>query len=371
MQAKVDTRDFISAIKNVIWATNGKQVVGDQLKNAMKLSVSSNNSLTLTSFNFTVSIESVLDAEDCVDGEFCVNSKSLFDIVSKCASDYIFIFFENSTCTIKSGKAKFGLPAIGAEEFPQLPKTGEIKPINIDAIKLVESANKVLYAAAQDDKKPELHGVSVEIENGAINLVACDGFRLSNIKIDADSDKELKIIVPSETVSILSKIVKENNCDAQLFASNRFLMIKFENTILTSRLISGIYMDWRKAIPQQNSIDCVFEKNKIVKAIEMAQTVQSTTGKITGCLVFQIDKNVAKVSLKSQAGQFEDEIEFETNGALKMSIAFNPKYLLDAIRTVDSNEIDLMIIGSLSPCFVKNKEDDSVINMVLPVRIKE
>lgn len=371
MQATVDTKDFVSSLKKTMLAANSKQVMNNQLANAIKLSVSSNNCLTLTSYNFSVAIESSLDADNCEVGDFCVNAKSLFDVISKCISDFIYISFDCTVCTIKSGKAVFNLPAMSSDDFAPLPKVGEIKPITVDAIKLVESANKVLYAASQDNKKPELQGVSVEIQDGALNLVACDGYRLSNVRFEVDSDKELKIIVPSETVSILSKIVKDSDFDAQIFTSNKFIMVQVGDVTLTSRLISGIYMDWRKVIPQQIAIDCVFEKNKIVKAIEMAQAVQNTTGKITGYIVFGIDKNIANISLKSQIGQFEDQIEFETNGNLKMDIAFNPKYLLDAIRTVDQDKIKMSIIGSLSPCFIKGDGDDSVMNMVLPVRMKQ
>lgn len=369
MQATINTKDFISSLRKVMLASS-KQALNNELANAIKLSVSSNNCLILTSYNFSVAIESSLDANDCEEGDFCVNAKSIFDIISKCVSEFIHVSFNGTVCTIKSGKAVFNLPAMSSDNFALLPKVGDIKPITIDAVRFVESANKVLYAAAQDDKRPELQGVSVEIQNEELNLVACDAYRLANVKFGVESDRELKIIVPSGTVSILSKIVKDSNDDAQIFASNKFIMVKVGNATLTSRLVSGIYMDWRKAIPDQIAIDCVFEKNKIVRAIEMAQAVQSTTGKTTGCIVFEINKDIANISLKSQAGQFEDQIEFETNGNLKMKIAFNTKYLLDAIRTIDQDKVTMSIIGSLSPCFIKGDKDDSIMNMVLPVRIK-
>lgn len=371
MKAIVNTRDFVSELKKVMLAANAKQVTSTPLANAIKIDVLSNGRIKFTSYNFTVAIETVLECEQHEEGSVCVNSKSLFDVVSKCISDVISISTNGEICTVKSEKAVFSIPCMDSDSYSALPKVGDISPITVDVDALINAASKVLYAVALDEKRPALQGVNIEIQNGTIDFVACDGFRLANVKIQANSDQNTNIIVPAETVNILSKILMDNENDAQIFISRTFIIVKMENVSITSRLIAGPYMDWKKAIPNQRSIDCIFEKSKLVRAIDMAQTVQTKNGKITGSIVFKINGNVANVSLKSQAGQFEDEIEFETNGNLNMSIAFNPKYLLDAIRAVDSNEIDLMIIGSLSPCFVKNKGDDSVINMVLPVRIKE
>lgn len=370
MQATVDTKDFVLSLKKVMLAANSKQVMNNQLANAIKIDVLNNDKIKLTSYNFTVAIETVLVCNHSKEGSACVNVKSLFDVVSKCISDIISISTDGEICTVKSGKAVFNIPCMDSSSYSPLPNVGDIDPINVDVESLVDAASKVLYAVAIDEKRPVLQGVNVEIGNGIINFVACDGFRLSNVKIHTDSIQNANVIIPSETVSILSKIVTDNESNAQIFASRNFFVLKMEKTTLTSRLISGPYMDWEKAIPKQRTVDCVFEKQKLVRAIDMAQTVQNKTGKITGSIVFNIDHNIALVSLKSQSGQFEDEIEFETNGALKMSIAFNPKYLMDAIRAVDSDKVDLMIIGSLSPCIVKANNDDSSINMVLPVRMK-
>lgn len=371
MKAVIDTKDFLYELKKVMLAANAKQVHDTPIANAIKMDVAYDGTMTLTTYNFTVAIEAIVMPEEYEEGSSCVSAKALFDVISKCVSDTVEICADEESCRIKTGKAVFNLPAMNAESYAQLPKIGDIKPVTVDAVQLVEAANKVLYAAAQDDKRPEMHGVSVEIENNAINIVACDGYRLSNVKLEANSDREIKIIIPSETVSILSKIVRDTDSDAQLYASNKFIVVKMENTTITSRLIAGTYMDWRNVIPQQRAIHCVFDKSQIVRCIEMAQTVQGTSNKVTGIIIFQIENNVMNVSLTSQSGNFEDEIEFDTDGALNMSIAFNPRYLLDAIRTVGSDKVDIMIVGSLSPAFVKSKDDDSAMNMVLPVRIKQ
>lgn len=371
MEAVINTKDFLIALRKVMLASNTKQINNSQISNAIKIEIYNEGKMKITSYNFTVAIETSVILEKYKIGSICVNSKTLYDVVSKCANETISIVSDNKSCVIKSGKAVIRIPAIGVEEFPDIPSIDDIKPITVDAVELVEAANSVLYASAIDDKKPTLHGVCIEVENDSIELVACDGFRFSMVKIKADSDRKTKIIVPSETVSILSKIVKESNSNAKIFSSISFIVVNIGDTTVTSRLISGSYIDWKRTIPTHDFISCVFMKSKIIKTIEMAQTFQNFSKGIGDPIVFQINKNIANIYLKSQSGEFNDEVEFETNGELNLSIAFNPKYLIESIKSIESEKVNIKIAGALSPCLiVDGNNNDSIMNMLCPVRIR-
>lgn len=373
MKAVIDTKEFLAALRKVMLAANAKQVTTTQISNAIKIDVAYDGVMTLTAYNFTVAVETVVMPEEYDEGSVCVNAKTLIDIVSKCVNPIVTINADEQTCTVKNGKAVFSMQATSSDSFATLPQTGDIKPVKVDGNELVESSNSVLYAAATSDKKPALMGVSVEIGESSVDIVACDSYRLAKTTIEAESGRKISIIVPCETISILAKVLKEEEDKAtDVFASNSFIIVKTSTTKVTSRLISGAYLDWKKTIPTQSSVSCVFDKKELLHEIEMAQTFQTTSTKgVNAPIVFHIQGDTANVSLQTASGKFEDQIDFETNGALKLCIAFNPRFLEDAIKSVNSEDVELLIVGALSPCIVKKKNDDKAMSMVLPVRIKQ
>lgn len=373
MKSVIGTKEFLAALRKVMLAANAKQVTTTQISNAIKMDVAYDGVMTLTAYNFTASVETVVMPEEYDEGSVCVNAKTLIDIVSKCVNPLVTINADEQSCTVKNGKAVFSMQATSSDSFATLPQTGDIKPVKVDGNELVESANSVLYAAATSDKKPALMGVSVEIGESSVDFVACDAYRLAKTTIEAESGRKISIIVPCETISILAKVLKEEEDKAtDVFASNSFIIVKTSTTKVTSRLISGAYPDWKKTIPTQSSVSCVFEKKELLHEIEMAQTFQTTSTKgVNAPIVFDIEGDTANVSLQTASGKFEDQIEFETNGNLKLCIAFNPRFLEDAVRAVDSDEVELLIVGALSPCIVKKKNDDKAMSVVLPVCIKQ
>lgn len=373
MKAVIDTKEFMAALRKVMLAANAKQVTTTQISNAIKMDVAYDGVMTFTAYNFTVAVETVVMPEEYDEGSVCVNAKTLIDIISKCVNPLVTINADEQTCTVKNGKAVFSMQSTSSDSFATLPQTGDIKPVKVDGNELVESANSVLYAAATSDKKPALMGVSVEIGESSVDLVACDSYRLAKTTIEAESGRKISIIVPCETISILAKVLKdEEDNEAEVFASNSFIIVKTATTKVTSRLIAGTYLDWKNTIPKQKAISCVFDKKEILREIEMAQTLQTTSTKgVNAPIVFDIQGDTANVSLQTASGKFEDQIDFETNGCLKLGIAFNPRFLEDAIKSVNSDEVELLIIGALSPCIVKEKDNDKSMNMVLPVRIKQ
>lgn len=373
MRFIANTNDFVQALRKVMLASNSK-ISDIPALSCIKFEVGHDGLLKMTAYNMTVAIETIVRAEDYKEGSICIPSKILSDIVFKCNSDTVSISADEETykCEIKCGRAKFQSQGIDSETFPKLPDAGETKTVDADGDDLIDAASTALYAVATDERKPIMQGVCFQFKNGIVDVVGCDSYRLAHTALKANSDREFQITVPSETVSMFQRLFKDTDEQAKITYSRNFIVVKFGETKITSRLLSGQYFEWEKAIPHNASVYCEFDKKKLSDSINIAIACQANVKGAGAPIVFYLtpNSNEVKIGLKSNTGEFEDELDMETNGALNFKIAFNPKYLLDAMRHIDSEKIRFYIQGALSPVIVKAQDAQDDFHMVLPVRVK-
>lgn len=365
----IETKMFQENLNNVMLASNQKDASIPSIS-CIKFDVDDYNSVKMTAYNLTVAIEIIVKSEKSENGSVCINSKTLSDIIFKCNNDFIEISSdENDFCTIKSGKAKFQVSGLDSEQFPKLPLTGNVKNVSADSDDLIVSASDVIYAVAIDDRKPIMRGICLEFSNDIIDIVGCDGYRLARRMISSNSQNNFKVTVHSETIDILNKILGHTEEKISMSYSRNFIVFNFNNGKITSRLLSGEYLDWKNIIPNDFSIYFEFNKRELTKSIEMSLTVQNNTEINGSPLVFEFnpDTRFCKLSLKSVSGEFDDEVQIVTNGERKLKIAFNPKYVLEAIRHTSGDIVRFWVKESLSPAMVSNDKNFNDYNIILPV----
>ena len=200
-----------------------------------------------------------------------------------------------------------------------------------------------------------------------MNIVAVDGYRISFRKSEITSSKDASVIVPSKTLREITKILSSEEEDmALIYVTDKHILFDLGGNMIVSRLIEGEYIKYSQTFTDEFKTRIVINKSDMVAALERASLISRDARKIP----VKLDITKEKIVITSQAdmGTAYEEVYAEVTGdALK--IAFNPKYLIDALRAVDDEKVAVQFNSSLSPCIIKPEEGDSYKYLILPLRM--
>ena len=208
-------------------------------------------------------------------------------------------------------------------------------------------------------------GELFEINENQLRVVSLDGHRISIRRIELkDFYEKRKVIVPGKTLQEISKIINggtEDNVDIAF--TNNHIVFEFGNTTVVSRLIEGDYFRIDQMLSNDYETKVRINKKELFNCIDRATLMIKEGDKKP--IIIHISDEMMKLKIQSQIGSMNEEI-FITKEGKDLLIGFNPKFLLDALRVIDDEEVDLYFMNAKAPCFIKN-EDQSYIYLILPV----
>ena len=328
------------------------------------------NSVTLTGYDLEVGIITTIDAKVEEGGSIIINAKYLCDIVRNLPTDICSISAdERQTCKITSGDAEYNIMGISAAEYPELPTVTGGFPVVIDGEILKDMIKKTYFAAAENDTSKAVHsGVKFEIKEGAIRLVAVDGFRLAirNESFDYQGE-EKNFVVPKKTLNEVIKLIPDGEMKISLGIAKRHIMFEIANYIVVSRLLDGDFLDYKAAIPSKSTTDVKVNLRRLIEAVERVSLIIADRNKSPIRCIF--DNGLIRISSSTTLGMANDKLIAEINGE-KVEIGFNNKFLLDALKVCDSDEVVIKLNGPVQPMIIVPNEGDSFLFLVLPIRLK-
>lgn len=314
------------------------------------------------------------------DGEITVPAKTLVDLISGLGSSQVNLQTEGEILTISSGKFKASINGISAQEFPAIPLA---KDTGISFPKKVFLASSdILFAKAVDEGRPVLTGILTEVKGTKLDLVATDGFRLAHRQVQLARDGKqdqagaegFKSLIPGKTFEEILKIISESDVEEVKVAvseNQNQVVFNLDQSIVSSRLIEGQFPAWEKIIPKEIVSRVLIDKDVLLKAVKLAavfirseaNTVILTTGILT--------TGESGLTIKSQAkelGSQENEIEAEISGE-SLQIAYNTKFLLEAVSHIPTSQVMMEFSGSLSASLIKPIGEEGLEFIVMPVRL--
>ena len=202
-----------------------------------------------------------------------------------------------------------------------------------------------------------------------MECTATDSYRLAVKKVEL-SDKAVEktnIIIPTKNLNELVKLMNndEDNLEMHIFGNK--VVFKFNEITMMTRLISGTYPDTSKLIPEEFELIMNIIYDDFYSAIDRASLLTNESDKNT--IKFQSNKNEAIISSNiPEIGNVEEKVTVQKNNDNEIKIAFNSKFMMDAIRALESDEINLMFNGEIKPIILKNPESDDLIELILPIR---
>ena len=325
-----------------------------------------NDRLWLSATDLEVSVRASVEAEVIKEGGVTLNARRVFSIFRELATPEIEVETDDSEITIiRSGSSNFKVMGISEDEFPPLPKFDEGNSYTLEQGLLKSMLQKTSYAASTDETRQVLNGVLMSFREGKLIVVATDGRRLALVEqeVEFPSDAEMDLIVPSKTVSELLRTLGESGT-LKMIATEKQIAFDFGEMLVVSRLIEGTYPNFRQVIPAASEQRVPVEREALLAAVR--RTALMTTDQ-SRSVRLNFRKNQLEVITETpDVGEARETIPIKYS-ADDITVAFNPEFLMDPLRTLESDEIYMEITDELSPGVVK--ADVPFLYVLMPMRV--
>ena len=301
-------------------------------------------------------------------GKIALDAKIFSDIIRKLSSSDGEITIESDNrlnTTISSSNSVFQIQGRDGEEFSYLPYIEKDKSITLSQFTLKEVIRQTLFSISPNDSNKMMTGELFEVAGNELTVTSLDGHRISIRKITLKENYEAnKVIVPGKTLNEISKILSgDNETEVRIFFSQNHILFEFDETIVVSRLIEGEYFRISQMLSSDYETKLTVNKREFLDCIERATILIRENDKKP--LILNIVDNSMELKLNSSFGSMNAEISIHKTGK-DIMIGFNPKFLIDALRVIDDEEITLYMMNPKSPCFIKD-EEERYIYLILPV----
>ena len=325
--------------------------------------------LTLTGYDLEMGIVTTIEANVKEPGEIVLNAKLLSSMISRMPAGQISILSaDNGKTTIKSGVAEFEIQSMAATDFPDLPNTGAEETLTIPTGVLRDMIDRTLYAVSQDEKKPAHTGELFEIEPDKLTIVALDGYRLAIVERPVTAVKDIRIIVPSKTMTEVAHLLPNDDEEpVHVCANRRYVVFMAAGYTIMSRLIEGEFLNYHNVIPAGSRTRVTLDTKEFIETIERASLI--ITERLKNPLRITFTEGKVVVRCQTNLGRVVDEFNAQCEGD-EVEIGFNNRYLLDALRNARTEQVRMEISGPLSPVKVLPVDGSDFLYLVLPVRFK-
>ena len=325
--------------------------------------------IRLTANDMELGIETVVEGTIEERGKVALDAKIFSDIVRKLPNSIVTIDSDDKDLTvITCEKAKFDIPGKNAEEFAALPMIDKNDYISLSQFSLKEVIRQTIFSIAPNENNKLMTGELFEIRNGMLKVVSLDGHRIAirNLELK-NACPDRKVVVPGKTLSEISKILSgEMDDQVLIYFDYNYLLFEFGRTTVLSRLIDGEYFRIDQMLSSDYDTKVVLNRQAFISSIDRATLLVRESDKMP--VILDIRDEVMDLQINTVLGSMDEETAIAKTGK-DIVIGFNPKFLLDALRVIDDEEVTLYFINAKAPCFIKD-DAGNYIYLILPVNIR-
>ena len=324
------------------------------------------NEIKFTGNDMELGIETIVEGEIIEKGKIAIDAKLFSEIVRKLPDNDITLTTDsNNNALITCEKSKFNIAGKSGDDFSYLPAIIKDKMITLSQFQLKEVINQTIFSIAINDNNKMMTGELFEVNEGTLKVVGLDGHRIAirNIKLEGRSD-DVRVVIPGKTLQEISKIL---NADAESFVNiyftNNHVLFEFDQTHVVSRLIEGDYFKISQMLSNDYETKVSINKKEFLDSIYRANLLIREGDKKP--IIINILNGLLQVNVNSAIGALNEDIDIDKEGK-DIMIGFNPKFLMDALRVIDDENVTMYLVNHKSPCFIRDKEE-KYIYLILPV----
>ncbi len=361
-----DLLDGLNTVTRALAARPAKQILEGVLVDA------GSDGITLTCSDGSLSIECILTGDVKEPGRVVLPGKLFAELVRKLPGGTVTIKVnENHSASIRCMNSKSNLAGMNPMEYPEMAEVSAGTTVKIPQNKLREMISRVVFAIATDESRQILTGCLLEVNREEARMVALDGFRLAMQKVfqpfQLPAGQEcLKAVIPGRVLNELSKILLEEEEFCTLLIDKTRMQASFGNTRLSTVLLAGEYIDYRKILPPSFKTQAKADRVQVQNAIDRA-SLMAREGK-NNLIRMSFSKNTLTITSNAELGDVLEEMDASLQGD-PIEIAFNAKYISDVIRNINDGDLCMKFNSNVSPCVVCPQAGDQFLYLILPVRV--
>ena len=332
--------------------------------------------LTLTASDNDITIQAVIESNNEDDfkieneGSIIIQGKYILDIVRKLPDKYINIeVIDELKILIYSDNSEFNLNGISESEYPNISLEESKKKIDIDAGTLKSIVNQTAFASSNEESKPVLTGINFNIVGDILECNSTDSYRLARkiVKLNKVSEESYNIVIPSHNLSEFTKILGDDSEIVELHIFNNKILFKKSNLKFESRLINGTYPNTSNLLPEDSMLVVSTNLNDFYNVIDRVSIL--TSDKEKNIVTLETKDNMLILKSSSvEIGRVEEKMNITKNNDENIKISFSAKYMMEALKSFSTENVDLHFVGEIKPILIKSNEDESLTQLVLPIR---
>ena len=322
--------------------------------------------IKLTANDMELGIQTEIAGEIIDRGMIAIDAKIFSEIVRKLPDNEVSIETDDRLqTTIVCEKAKFDISGKPGNEFAYLPIIEKDDSIAISQFTLKEVIRQTIFSIADTESNKLMTGELFEIKDNVLRVASLDGHRISIRHIELkDHYDPFKVVVPGKTLQEIVKIISgEMDENVSIYVTSKHILFEFDNTRVVSRLLEGEYYKISQMLSSDYETKITINKKEFLNCIDRASLLIRESDKKP--IIIDIADHSLKLNINSFFGSMEEEILIQKEGR-DLLIGFNPKFLMDVLRVIDDEEINIYLVNPKAPCYIK--DDAGTYNyLILPV----
>lgn len=331
------------------------------------------NELCLTGSDSDVSIQKVIrkDSSDSVfeireTGSIVIEAKYILEIVRKIDADEITVEVVDGSLTKISGhSAEFNINGMKSSEYPSIDFSMPTKQFEIDADVLLKIITQTSFATSDKETRPVLTGVNFKCEGTTLECVATDSFRLAKKTVQIESTNSFNITVPAKSLGEVAKTIERDE-KVLICVSDKKAQFWIDNTVIQTRLIDGMYPETGRLIPTEFLYELTIDSRDVLNAIDRASFIKSE-----GISIVKLSASSNEILISSKSQEVGSSLEKLNPIKYKgnpLEISFSGRYVFDAVRVLNGSIVKIEFSGEMKPFIIRNVDDNSILQLILPVR---
>lgn len=334
-----------------------------------------NKKVKVISTDLEMGVKHYIGAEVESDGSITIPAKKFSDILHSLpdGKDVELSVEIGDKIQLKCGRSRFGIIGAPKSEYPVLPDFNKENAFEVPAALIGDMVKKTIFAASSDETRHVLNGVFWSSKKGILEMVATDGRRLAVVSQPVvPKDKEFQIIVPTKILSEFLRLLNTLDIKAdsaekmQVSITENQITFQIRTTIILSRLIGGSFPNYEQVIPKKKDIIVIIETKELLAVTKRASLCAVDRG---GSIKFALKKGFLHVSASSQNQEFNEDVAVEYKGE-DFQVAFNPQFIIEALKHVDSDKISVGLTTPVNPALIEPVSEESHYRfVVMPMRI--
>ena len=331
--------------------------------------------LTLTASDNDITIKTFIPKEDddmiiSEEGSIIIQGRYILDIVRKLPDKMINLeVFDELKVIISTSNSEYNLNGINKNEYPNINLELNKNPILINSLVFKDLVNQTAFAASNDEARLALTGLNFKIVGDILECNCTDSYRLAKkvLTLKNPVETDYNILIPSKNIVEFSKLLTDDELDLELHIFNNKILFKYDNILFQSRLINGNFPNTTNLLPKESMLKVTVKVDDLYDVIDRVSIL--TSDKEKNVVTLETKNNILTMkSFIAEIGRVEETMSILKDKDVDITISFSARYVMEALKVLDTEECEISFVGEVNPIIFKGKDNDSLIQLVLPIR---